>query len=235
MGPNKFVAKVASDLNKPDGLVVVPPERVAEFVFSLPVRKVPGIGPVTERECLRRGIETCGDFLRHDERELTRWFGSSGRRFLRLARGVDPRPVEADQERKSVSIEDTFATDVVDAEEIDRLLTELTVGLAGRARAHGISGRCVTVKVKYADFTQVTRSRTLDDFVQGEDELLPVARDLLGRTEAGVRPVRLLGVGMAHLREGVSTRQLRLPFDADSRSPSAPANGYPRDLEAPHE
>lgn len=223
VAPNKFVAKVASDARKPDGLLVVPPSRVEAFVRDLPVRRVPGVGPVTERTLRRRGIRTCGDFLRHDEETLREWFGSGGRRFARFARGIDPRPVEPNGVRKSISIEDTFARDLESDEAVAQELDLLCERLAERLVRHDLSGRTVTLKVRFEDFSTVTRSRTLDRMLGGKGELLAAAASLLSETEAGRRPVRLLGVGLSGLEGRVGGRQATFGF-----GPPAPtAEGGP--------
>jgi len=215
VGPNKFIAKVASDMNKPDGLTVVPPERVSRFLARLPVRKIPGIGQVTGRRCQELGIRVCSDFLAFDEAELVRRFGQSGRHFLRLARGLDPRPVVADSERKSVSIEDTFAEDLTGLEQARSALERLARGLAERLQQHGLRGRTVVLKVKYGDFQQITRQRSLGIAVWNRRSLLSIAEDLIPETELGRRPVRLLGLGVSHLEDEQTARQKLFSFAED--------------------
>ena len=212
VGPNKFIAKVASDMNKPDGLMVVPPEQVHRFLARLPVKKIPGIGKVTGQRCKDLGIRICSDFLGFDERELVRLFGQSGRHFLRLAHGLDPRPVVADSERKSVSIEDTFPEDLTTLEQARRALEQLAQGLEARLKKHGLRGRTVVLKVKYGDFHQITRQRSLGIAVWNQSSLLSIADDLIPETELGRRPVRLLGLGVAHLEDEQDARQALFSF-----------------------
>jgi len=212
VAPNKFLAKVASDMNKPDGLVVVPPDEVEAFVRDLPVRRIPGVGPVTGGRCAAAGIETCGDFLRFSEAELERLFGRSGPWFRQLARGVDPRPVVSSGERKSVSIEDTFARDLTDASQILEVLYELAGRLAARLDRTGLTGRTVTLKIRYSDFQTVTRSRTLFCAIASARALVNVGRQLITETEWTTRPVRLLGLGVSHLRETGATSQATFGF-----------------------
>lgn len=225
VAPNKFVAKVASDLRKPDGLVVIPPSEVRAFVRALPVRKVPGIGPVTERACIERGIVTCGDFLRHDEARLAEWFGRSGRHFARLARGEDNRPVVADSERKSCSIEDTFPRDLRGLPAIEAELQALSRGLSARMQRHAILGKTLTLKVRFSDFRIATRSRTLFEPTGDEEEILITARDLLQSTEAITRPIRLLGIGFSHLVADHGLRQGTLPFGGPIGGNDLPETG----------
>lgn len=227
VAPNKFLAKVASDLRKPDGLAVIPPSKVAEFVRTLPVRKVPGVGRVTEAACLRRGIRTCGDFLAYDPERLATWFGTSGPWFHRLAQGIDPRPVVVDQVRRSCSIEDTFPRDLLRVAEALAALEELATGLERRLAVEDIRGRTVTLKVKYGDFQATTRRRTLDEHVRDRDTLVAVARELLATTDVGRRPVRLLGIGVSHLDIELTAEQLLLPF---APAPEPPPADDPDDL-----
>lgn len=212
VAPNKFLAKVASDLKKPDGLAVIRPERVEEFLRDLPVRKVPGIGKVTEEACHRHGIRTCSDFLRHTEEQLVAWFGSSGPWFLQLARGIDPRPVVTDWVRKSCGIEDTFARDLTTTGAALAELERLAKGLEARLGSEPARGRTITLKVKYADFRQITRSRSLDHRTRDAGLILEVARELLAGTEVGRRPVRLLGLSVSNLDTEILAEQLFFPF-----------------------
>lgn len=217
VAPNKFVAKVASDVNKPDGLLVVPPSAVEAFVRDLPVRRIPGVGPVTERSLKRVGIRTCRDFLDHDEQTLREWFGPSGRRFRNLARGIDPRPVEPNNVRKSVSIEDTFGRDLESMEESLVELDLLCERLAERLIRHDLTGRTVTLKVRYDDFRTVTRSRTLDHVVREKRALVEATAALVTETEIGRRAVRLIGVGVSGLEGSIGGRQGTLGFGAPAR------------------
>lgn len=213
VAPNKFLAKVASDMRKPDGLFVVRPQDVEGFVRELPVRKVPGIGRVTEKNCKAQGIHVCGDFLRFTEEELIDRFGRSGRWFFHLARGIDHRPVSSDGVRKSQSVEDTFATDLTTRDQVRAELARLADVLERRLSRSDTRGRTVVLKVKYSDFTIVTRSRTLELPVQTRDALLHEGLDLLDTTEVGTRPIRLLGIGVSNLVGQGEEEQLYLPFD----------------------
>lgn len=209
-GPNKFVAKVASDLEKPRGFVIVPPERVAAFVRDLPVGKIPGVGPVGRRRLEARGIATCSDLLSQDERQLVGWFGSWGTRLSELARGVDRRPVVASRTRRSCSVEETFPRDLSGVPAARAVLERLAGELEGRLRKAGVTGRTVTLKVRYADFSTVTRRRTLTRAVRAGDDLAAEAVALLDQTEVAERPIRLLGVGVSSLEDPAGPRQLEL-------------------------
>ncbi|MAB88909.1 MAG: DNA polymerase IV [Planctomycetes bacterium] len=212
IAPNKFLAKIASDMRKPDGIFVIRPQDVAGFVENLPVRKVPGIGRVTERHCHEHGIKVCSDFLSYTEAELTKTFGKAGHWFHQIARGIDRRPVRIDSVRKSQSVEDTFATDIVSRDDVVSELERLAATLEGRLLRAETSGRTVNLKVKYADFTIATRSRTLELPVQTRDDLVREGVELLALTEVGERPIRLLGIGISSLVGEGDEQQLYLPF-----------------------
>ena len=212
VAPNKFLAKVASDLEKPGGLVVVPPARVAEFVAELPIHKIPGVGRVTAERLAALGLHTCADVRRTDEAQLSAWFGRWGPRLAQLARGEDARPVSSARVRRSCSVEETFARDLRGRAAARASLERLAQRLAARLERAEARGRTVTLKVKYADFQQVTRSRTLASPVADAASLEVEAARLLAQTEVDRRPVRLLGIGVSHLDDGAAPRQLLLPF-----------------------
>ncbi|MDR0770194.1 MAG: DNA polymerase IV [Burkholderiales bacterium] len=195
---NKFLAKLASGMNKPDGLTVVRPQEGAAFVRHLPIGDFFGIGKATEAKMKKLGIHTGADLLRWSQDALVAHFGKAGCWYASLARGEDPRPVRAQRERKSLGNEITFALDVTDAgllrEELFRQLSELMSKLERR----GWQAYTLTVKVKYADFEQVTRSWTHRqplDTARAQESI----GELMARTEAGVRPVRLIGVTLSGL------------------------------------
>ena len=215
VAPNKFLAKVASDLEKPDGLTVIPPERVSEILATLPVRRVPGIGKVTAEVCKRHGIEFACDFLRHSEEDLIDWFGSYGVQLRALAAGLDDRPVRTARERLQVSVEDTFPVDLLGREQARGQLERLAQTLAGRLATKGLRGHTLTLKLTFADFQKISRRRTLGLPISEASELLALGEELLWETEeVAERPIRLLGLGLSKL-EGAQQRQLLLPFVSD--------------------
>ena len=220
---NKFIAKIASDMNKPDGCYVVPAERVERFVENLPVAKFHGVGKVTRAQMKRLGITTGADLRRRPLDELVSIFGSAGYYYYDAARGVDERPVIAERVRKSVGAETTFEDDLRAAHEIAREVRRRAREVAHVLQARGLSGYTVTLKVKYADFVQITRSRTLDHPLTGLREMLRLLSGLLQKTEAGARPVRLLGVTVSNLCASGTPRQtvLALPASA-AQAPQAP-------------
>ncbi len=219
----KLAAKIATDLGKPDGLVVVPPGGVAAFLAPLPVGRLWGVGGVTEAALRKLGVATIGDLVRLPESAASAALGAERARGLRaLARGEDEREVVPDEAAKSVGGEETFEADLVGEAALSRALL-LQAGRVGRRlRAAGLRGRVVTLKVKYADFTLVTRRVTLEEPTDDDRLIYRTARDLLARIEAG-RPVRLAGVTVSGFEEEASgPGQLDL-FAARAEAGAAPA------------
>jgi DNA polymerase IV len=220
VGPNKFIAKIASDMHKPDGLTVVQPEDLLELLADLPVRKVPGIGPVTEKRFAAMGVRTVGEMRQRSEQELVDAFGKSGHWFYSLARGEDDRAVETTHVRRSLGAETTFDADLVRREDLVAELARLAREVERRLARNNTRGRTVTLKLTYADFTKVTRSVTLDRYCDTADALHEAVTALLDHTEGGLRPVRLLGITVSNLEadekrdevEESGVRQLLFPF-----------------------
>lgn len=216
----KFLAKIASDMRKPDGLTVIRPERAREVIDGLPVGRFFGVGPVTEKRLLAAGLRTGGDLHTCGEARLARLLGRTGAFLWRLSDGQDDRPVESDRERKSIGVEDTFDRDEADILVLRRFLRDLAGRVAERLGRAGLQGRTVTLKVKYADFRQVTRSRTFDEPLDDRDALERTAVELLSDTEAGSRAVRLLGIQASHFgaddrRDEGIWEQLVLPLEEE--------------------
>ena len=201
VAPNKFLAKIASGYRKPDGLTVIPPERVASFLETLPVEALWGVGPVTARKLRDIGISRLVEVRSADPERLHAAVGSLADWLLQLSHGDDPRPVVPDRASKSSSSENTYAEDLVELEairaELDRMARENAQWLSRRR----LEARTVTIKVRYADFTTVTRSHTLSRATSDADLIASWAKDLAVRTDAGQRPVRLLGVRVQGLVE----------------------------------
>ncbi|WP_269490047.1 DNA polymerase IV [Alkalilimnicola ehrlichii] len=195
---NKFLAKIASDLDKPDGLHVIPPEQAEAFVAALPVGKIHGVGQATRQRMERMGVRTGADLRRLTLLELQRAFGSRARFYYELARGRDERPVRPRRERKSVGAETTFGEDLNNPAEMLERMAPLADKVAASLHRRGLAGRTVTLKVKYHDFRQITRSLSGRP-VQSADEIRARLPALLQDTEAGDRPVRLLGVTVSGL------------------------------------
>jgi DNA polymerase IV len=201
VAPCKFAAKIASDLRKPDGLVVVPPD-VAAFLAPLPIERMWGIGPKTAPKMRALGYQTIGDLARADEAALERALGSWGLDVSRLARGDDARDVVPDALAKSIGAEETYEEDLTSAEAIAPTLLAHAARIARRLVRAGLSARTVTVKIKYADFTLRTRRTTLPEPVQDTDAIHRTAVALLAHVPLEGRSVRLTGVSVSGIEDG---------------------------------
>jgi len=202
VAPNKFVAKIASDQDKPNGLTVVPPGEVVRFLAPLPIERMWGIGPKASERLRLLGYDTLGDLAAADPDALERHLGSWGREVNRLAQGVDDREVEPDREAKSVGAEETYDQDLTTRAEIEKTLLRHASRVARRLHEAGISAGRVTVKIKYADFTLKTRQLRLSEPVDDAASLYDAARSLLDRFPLAGRPVRLTGVSAGDLQDG---------------------------------
>jgi len=200
VAPNKFLAKLASDLRKPDALVVVDPDQIQELLDPLPVSRLWGVGRVTREEIARLGVETIGQFRRLAQPEVERRFGKHGASLWELAHGRDDRPVVPDREAKSISHETTFSSDIVSMDALQTRLLELTDLVGQRLRRHQRVGRTVQLKLRYADFSTITRSETLDPPTNVTNEIWGSAARLLAE-KLPSRPlkVRLIGIGVQQL------------------------------------
>ena len=215
VAPNKFLAKIASGWQKPDGLTVVAPERVEHFLQGLPVDALWGVGPVTARKLRAHGIDKLVDVRTADVDGLRAIVGSLAEWLKQLAQGIDDRAVVADYEPKSSGSENTFATDLREIAEIREEIDSMARGTARWLAKRDLYARTVTIKVRYNDFTTITRSHS-GPACRDEDAIVRRAIALLDRTEAGRRPIRLLGVSVHNLSETavvVSEGPARLPFD----------------------
>ena len=216
VAPNKFLAKVASAWRKPDGLTVIAPERVESFLQQLPVEALWGVGPVTAQRLRERGIARLVDVRRADGDVLREAVGSMSDWLLKLASGEDDRPVEPNRPAKSSSSECTYARDLVDLDRIRDEIASMARDNAAWLQRRGILARTVTIKVRYDDFTTITRSDTRAP-ANDPDEIARRAIELLEKTEAGKRPVRLLGAGVHNF--GISAEEKedvdKLPFEAE--------------------
>ena len=210
---NKFLAKLASDQNKPDGLCVIPPARGEAFVATLPVKRFHGVGPVTAARMAGLGIETGADLRGRSLEWLAAHFGSAAKYYHDLARGICHRQVKADRPYKSVSAEDTFFEDLREAEPLRIELDRIGRTVWRRIEEKGLCGRTVTLKVKYQDFQIVTRSKSLDRPVAGAEEFLDLGQRLLLGLMPPPKGIRLLGLGLSSLEEGAAEiPQLGLPM-----------------------
>ena len=215
VAPNKFLAKIASGWQKPDGLTVIAPERVEHFLHGLPVDALWGVGPVTARRLRARGIEKLVDVRTADPAMLEEAVGSLAGWLQQLAQGVDHRPVVSEHDPKSSSSENTFASDLLDLNEIRAHIADMARDVAAWLAGRELYARTVTIKVRYDDFTTVTRSQS-EAPTCDEASIVRRAVALLDKTEAGRRPVRLLGASVSNFRstpEPLVVREPRLPFE----------------------
>ncbi|MFC1863298.1 DNA polymerase IV [Thermodesulfobacteriota bacterium] len=210
IGPSKFVAKIASDMDKPDGLTVVLPDNVREFLNPLSIKKMWGVGKVTRKVLTRLDIHTFKDLSQTPVKVLEKEFGKYGLKMHQLSMGIDTRDVEPHHDAKSIGNEQTFSKDIVHLELAQKELLALANKVARRMRKHKIEGKTITLKVKYSDFVQVTRSITHTDPLDDEFEIYRKVCDLLKKTEIGKRPIRLLGVSVSQLTFPGSGNQLNL-------------------------
>lgn len=212
VAPNKFLAKIASDFKKPDGLTVIRPDEVERFLKDLPVRKIPGVGPVTEERLAKLGIKTCGELALRSLPELKRLLGSSSGEFLNeRAMGIDESEVIPFWESKQMSTEETFEKDEKNILILKRKLMQFAREVFESLSGDGRSGRTIVLKVKYFDFKVITRSLTLSSPPASAQEIFDIAARLLEtRTEAGRKPIRLLGLGISGLISSEEAEPLTL-------------------------
>jgi DNA polymerase-4 len=195
---NKFVAKVASDMQKPDGLTFIGPSAVESFIEKLPVEKFYGVGRVTADKMKRMGLHTGADLKRLTEEEIKHHFGKAGTFYYRIVRGIDDREVQPYRETKSVGAEDTFAYDLTTIEEMHTELEKIAVVVHNRLVKNELKGRTVTLKIKYSDFRQVTRSQSFTYFLDDTDTILSTAQNLLAATDPENSRIRLLGITLSN-------------------------------------
>ena len=208
VAPNKFLAKIASGWRKPDGLTVISPQRVERFLQELPVDALWGVGPVTARKLNAVGIHKLVQVRTADPELLAKTVGSLAEWLQQLARGEDPRPVTPHRPSKSASSENTYSEDLLDMETIRAEVARMARENAEWLQKKDLAARTVTIKVRYANFTTITRSHTLSLPTSDADVISSWALQLLDKTEAGRRPVRLLGAGVHGLIEQVAAGRL---------------------------
>ncbi len=212
---NKFLAKIASDWRKPDGLYVIHPDRAQEFIDKLKVEKIWGVGPKTAEKMHRLGIRTGEDLRAMPLPWFQKTFGKVGRMFYDFARGIDERPVVVERVRKSVGCERTFLDDIYTKSAVIIELYHIVLELVERLKADDFKGYTLTVKVKYGDFTQISRSLTSPKALATKDEILPLAKKIVGQIEySKERSIRLLGVTVSNpVDELVETGPLQLEIE----------------------
>ncbi|WP_367915041.1 DNA polymerase IV [Leadbetterella sp. DM7] len=212
---NKFLAKIASDLNKPDGLCVITPKKAPRIIDALPIERFHGIGKVTAEKMRQFGVYNGADLKQQPLEWLTTHFGKAGTYYFRVAHGEDNRPVDASSVRKSVSVEDTFAKDTADFEEQESQLLILAQKVWEWVEKKQIFGRTVTLKVKFHDFSIMNRSRSSAAYIKDYDSFKGLALELFKQSFDPSRPVRLLGIGLSNLNNNDKPQfgQMELRFE----------------------
>ncbi len=219
---NKFLAKVASDYRKPDGLCTIHPDQAQEFIDRLPIEAFWGVGKVTAKKMHTLGIHRGKELRQCTLEMLTRIFGKAGHIYYNFARGIDLRPVEAERIRKSVGCEHTLDKDITSQSSVIIELYHVATELVERLKRNGFSGNTLTLKIKFYDFKQITRSLTQEKELNRLEDILPLAKQLLKEVDYTIRPIRLIGLTVSNPKEEQEEehgvwKQLELEFDCDER------------------
>ncbi len=200
---NKFVAKIASDINKPDGLKFIGPSSIEKFMEQLPVEKFFGVGKVTAEKMKKMGLHTGADLKQLTEQQLIQHFGKAGRFYYHIVRGIDNREVQPHRETKSMGAEDTFAYDLTTLKEMQAELHTLTQTVAERLQRYELKGRTLTLKIKYSDFRQITRSQSFAAGIYKPEDIQEAAYQLMQAAFREDDKVRLLGISLSNFNEPV--------------------------------
>lgn len=204
---NKFVAKIASDINKPDGLTFIGPSKIEAFVNELPVEKFFGVGKVTAEKMRSMQLFTGADLRKLSEAELVKHFGKTGHFYYKIVRGIDDREVQPHRETKSLGAEYTFQYDLETIDEMNKELDKIAVIVCRRLEKKKLKGRTITLKIKYSDFTQITRNTSLLRPVNDLDTISDIAKDLLQKVDIQGKTIRLLGISLANFGEPESRQK----------------------------
>ncbi len=221
---NKFLAKIASDYNKPNGIYVITPQKGEAFVEQLNINRFFGVGPATARKMNELGIYNGADLKKWSEMDLTHNFGKAGLSYFQYARGLDNREVQSERIRKSLGAEETFSEDISDLEIIEQELDKIAQEVSSRTNKNDFRARTLTLKVKYADFNIVTRSVTLSDYITSAKEMLHIAMELMSRVEnVETKKVRLLGLTLSNPEiEDVDSSKMPVQLKIDFNNPVSP-------------
>ena len=211
---NKFTAKIASDINKPNGQKTIPPEEVIEFLEALPIEKFFGVGKVTADKMNKHGIFTGKQLKEHSLEYLTQFFGKSGKHFYNIVRGIQYSEVKPDRIRKSIAAERTFMKDLGSEHFMLEQLDKIADELERRLQRSKVKGKTITVKLKFSDFTLQTRSRTINQYVDKKQEFFPIVRDLIFQ-EKPKNSVRLLGISMTKLDSEEETKSVSVQLEME--------------------
>jgi DNA polymerase-4 len=195
---NKFVAKIASDMNKPDGLTFIGPSVIEKFMEQLPVEKFHGVGKVTADKMKNMGLHAGADLKKLSLDEMLKHFGKPGKFYYQIVRGIDEREVQPHRETKSVGAEDTFSYDLANPDEMNAELDKIAGIVHERLQRHGLKGRTITLKIKYSDFKQITRNQSFQFPVNDVETICATAKQLLSLTDPIGKKIRLLGISLSH-------------------------------------
>ncbi len=198
---NKFVAKIASALKKPNGLTFIGPSKLESFIETLPIENFYGVGRVTAEKMKGLNIHTGADLKKLSAVELIKHFGKVGKFYYGIVRGIDDRPVEPNQETKSIAAEDTFPEDLTTIEQLNEQLEKIASNVHRRIVEHHLKGRTVTLKIKYNDFKIITRSKSIDKPIDALSIIIQTAKELLVSTELDDVRIRLLGISISNFGE----------------------------------
>lgn len=204
---NKFVAKIASDLNKPDGLTFIGPSHIEAFMEKLPVEKFFGIGKVTAAKMKKMGLFVGADLKKMSEKELITHFGKLGMFYYKIVRGIDNREVQAHREHKSMGAEDTFRYDLTSIKEMNEQLEKIAAVVCNRLIKHNLKGRTLTVKIKYHDFKQITRNHSFVTGINDLETIIKTAQQLLWSTNVENKKIRLLGISLSNFNLIITSKK----------------------------
>jgi DNA polymerase-4 len=222
---NKFLAKIASDMDKPDGLFLITPEQAETFIEDLAIRKFHGIGKATEAKMIQLGISNGKDLKQLSLPSLKQNFGKTGLYYYNIARGIDQRPIRTNRPNKSIGVETTFQQDILNTDKIIHQLLELLQQALEKTAAKNFNARTLTIKIKYHDFEQITRSRTLANPIINNSAAKYLLEELINTTEVGKRKVRLLGITLSSLEKQTNYRQMDL-FDSETGNYTSANNSF---------
>jgi DNA polymerase-4 len=212
----KFLAKIASDMHKPNGLTLIHPDRAEKFLEELPIEKFYGVGKVTAQKMQQHGIFTGADLKTWSKIALAKRFGKAGLFYYDIVRGIDNRPVQNDRKRKSLAIERTLDHDLSDEQEIEAVLELLLPKFYARLQKADNFGRTITLKIKTGDFQNITRSRSKDYYILNFEEIREISLQLLAESRDAYQNIRLLGLGASNLQKAVdddTEEWIQLKFD----------------------
>jgi DNA polymerase-4 len=198
---SKFVAKICSDLQKPDGLTFIGPSKIEAFMEKLPVERFFGVGKVTADRMKKMGLHTGADLKAMTEQDLIHYFGKAGKFFYKIVRGIDNREVQPHREHKSMGAEDTFSYDLTELEEMNEQLEKIANTVCKRLEKYNLKGRTLTLKIKYHDFKQITRNHSFDKLINDYETIVTTAKQLLLNTDLTNKKIRLLGISLSNFIE----------------------------------